>query len=166
MMVMQVLDGLAARASGWADLYGGSGTISLSVTYAHVAAMLVGGGLALASDRALLRTSVNDSGRVRMVLDEQRAVHRIVVSALCVSFVTGAAMFLADVEALGTNRVFWAKLGLVALLLVNGWLMLRAERTAVLIASTSALVRLRRHAVASAVLWLLTALAGTGLLQS
>jgi hypothetical protein len=155
---------LAARTQGWADYYGSSGTVSLAVTYAHVAAMLIGGGLALSQDRAIWRLPATDEA-LPAALAGQQDVHRPVVIALVISFVTGALMFAADVEALGGNWVYWVKMALVALLLGNGVLMLRAERAAAIRAPRLTLDALRRHAAVSGALWLLIALAGTGLLQ-
>lgn len=158
------LASLAERTQGWADIYGASGTVSLTVTYLHVAAMLVGGGLAIAQDRAIWRMPATPDA-VTGALAGQADTHRPVVIALAVAAITGVLMFAADVEALGANRIFWAKMALVALLLVNGVLMLRVERSAAAQAPEAVRTGLRRHAVVSAALWLLVALAGTGLLQ-
>ena len=67
---------------------------------------------------------------------------------------------LAQVANFGTSIVFWTKMGLVALLLGNGYARLRTE-IALRQGSVAAWGWFRRTSTASLVLWFLVLLAGT-----
>ena len=164
----------------WNDLYSGSKALTTIVTYGHLASMLFGGGLAVAADRRTLRTR-RDSSDVPALLAELQGTHRPVVTALAGSFLTGAAMAAADVETFLASPIFLVKLALVALLLANGALLLRAEQAlrrpappptdpaspGPRPASPAKLWgRLRRSAWASLILWASTALVGTILVNA
>ena len=71
-------------------------------------------------------------------------------------------LFAADVETFLYSRIFWLKMGLVALLVVNGALLLAGERH-VQRDAPRAWTRLHYTAISSLVLWFLTALAGVTL---
>ena len=73
-------------------------------------------------------------------------------------------MLAADLDSLLYSRVFWIKMGLVALLLVNGATLWAAERRAGR-RDASAWRTLRVTATASVALWLLATLAGVALLN-
>ncbi len=113
----------------WQHLYGDSKAVSAAVTTVHLVAMLFGGGYAVAADRTTLRARSGDVGERRRMLGELHALHTPVVVALIVLFLSGAAMAAADIETFSKSPVFIAKLGVVALLLVNGLMLLRAERS-------------------------------------
>jgi hypothetical protein len=66
------------------------------------------------------------------------------------------------VETFLYSRIFWLKMGLMMLLITNGWLLLRGERR-VQNGEPHAWIRLHHTAVASLVLWFLTTLAGAAL---
>ena len=164
-----LVDRLALLATPWHDAYAGSAVLPTAVLFAHFAALLVGGGLALAADRATLRAAAraaDDRARQLVALGE---THRVVVGALAVLFASGGLLFLADVETFATSRVFWVKGALVALLLANGLAMTRTERALHAAADADADAtaidarwrRLRRGAMLSVALWLSTVLAGT-----
>ena len=131
-----------------------------SVTFCHLAGLMAGGGLAVAADRATLRLAGGaDTARIAH-LDELHAIHRVVIIGLALTFASGILMLAADIEAVTASWVFWTKMALVALLLLNGMAMQRAERAAR--ASLSAgWARLYRAAVVSLVLWFLIVFAGT-----
>ena len=75
--------------------------------------------------------------------------------------VSGMLQFFADVETFFTSVYFWIKLGLVGLLLLNGFLMTRTEQQLTASGDSVALwARMRTIALVSAVLWLATTLAG------
>jgi hypothetical protein len=91
-----------------------------------------------------------------------RRTHRLVVIGLVALALSGALLVLADVDTYLYSRVFWAKMGLVALLLVNGSLVLRGERRAAG-GDAKAWQALHNTAVSSLALWFLTTLLGAAL---
>jgi hypothetical protein len=162
-----LVERVAQLAAPWQQAYADSRVLPTAVLYAHFAALLVGGGLALAADRATLRAARGgDADARRRQLAELAGAHRLVVGALAALLASGALLFLADVETFATLPAFWAKMALVAALLGNGLAMTRAERAlhgapADDDADDRRWARLRTHAAASVALWMLTVLAGT-----
>ena len=161
-----VVEQLARIAEPWRSAYSDSAALSTAVLFTHLAALVVGAGLALAADRATLRTWTAPPWERSRHLVELAFTHRPVVVALGVLFASGVLLFLSDVESYATSRVFWAKMVLVALLLGNGFAMTRTEGTL----QSGALHpddadrlwrRLRAAATASVALWMATLLAGT-----
>jgi uncharacterized membrane protein len=163
-----------AFAEPWRRLYSHSPLVSTLVLFGHIAGLVAGGGLALASDRATLRVDLGDDAERRRHLDELAQVHRSILTALGVAFVSGALLFFADVELFATSPIFWAKMALVVLLLVNLALMARVERTlragargGTFDSARSARDRLwrrrRTNAIASVVLWFVLVFAGSAL---
>jgi hypothetical protein len=164
---MSFLDTLVSTFEPWATVYGGSTVLSVAFTAAHLGAMMIGGGLALAADRTVLRAGAAADAPARLAIaDAVGDVHRPVVIALGVSAISGLAQLAADLEALAGSKVLWVKFGLLLLLFGNGLLMLRDER-AVRRASgdAAAFSALRVRAMTSVALWLLIMLAGVGLMQ-
>lgn len=157
-----VVQRLVAVAAPWASLYSDSKVVAVAVVFAHVAGLLVAGGFALAADRSTFRAWRAPAADRARHLAELRAVHAPVVAGLAVVNVSGLLLFLADVKTYAASPAFGLKLLLVALLLVNGLVMTRAE--AALRAGGNppggAWRRLRAAALASAALWLATTLVG------
>ena len=160
---------IAGAFSPWNTLYSGSKAIATGVTSLHILALLFGGGLALAADRTTLRALKRPEAERLTQLRELRAVHRPVVFALTLLFVSGLAMAAADVETFATSWYFWVKMGLVTLLMANGYYLLTVERRLDAVAGTDTAPgtvapglwrHLRRASLASLTLWTLTALAG------
>jgi Family of unknown function (DUF6644) len=137
----------------WAQLYSDDQVVSSTVTYAHLAGVLLGGGVAVAADRSALGADRPDAA-----IDAR--VHRWVVIGLAIIVASGVLMMLADLHTYLTSAVFWIKMGLTVLLLGNGYLRVRAE-TAVQRGVAAAWRRLRSTSIASLVLWFLILLAGT-----
>jgi len=164
---MPILETLVTALEPWSTMYGDSTALSVGLTFAHLGAMMVGGGLALAADRTVLKAGMaTDPGQRRALADAVGDVHRPVVIALVVSLVSGALQLAADLEALAVNRIMWIKIGLLVLLAVNGLLMLRDERGLRASAEpTKWLSSLRLRARISGVLWFAIVLAGVGLMQ-
>lgn len=157
---------LARPFESWNAIYSHSKVISTTVTTLHVGAMFIGGGLAIAADRMTLRVAAEQPDQRTRQLAEISDIHSPVLTAVVVLFITGVAMTLADLENFLTSPVFWIKITLVALLLVNGLLLQRSEsklrRTAE--GAPAALPRwqrLRRFSVVSVTLWIATFLAGS-----
>ena len=164
---MPVLESLATVLEPWSTMYGDSTALSVGLTYAHLGAMMVGGGLAIAADRTVLKAGMVTEVEARRALAASIGdVHRPVVLALLVSLVSGALQLAADLEALAGNRIMWIKIGLLAALAVNGLLMLRDERGLRAAPEvTTWLSALRLRAMVSVALWLAIVLAGVGLMQ-
>src|SRR5437660_864330 len=83
-----------------------------------------------------------------------------VVAGLALIFAGGVLMMLAELDSVATSVVFWTKMGLIALLLGNGYVRMRAEN-ALQQGLAAGWRRFRRASVASLVLWLVVLLAGT-----
>jgi len=156
---------LTHATEGWAKLYGTSKALSIGITFVHFSGLLLGGGAAVAADRETLNAA-GEADPVRADhLHFLGTVHSIAVIGLVTLFVSGAAMFLADLETFWDTKVFWVKMGLVALLLVNGLVMQQAERLASS-APSKAWPRLKTTSIVSLVLWFAVVLASTILKSS
>lgn len=160
---MSLLHQLSTVVAPWADFYNASKAAQSAVTFGHFGGMMTAGGFALAADRATLRAAAAPAPEQPRHLEDLAGTHPIVVAALAVTALSGLLMFAADLENLATNAAFWIKMGLVALLLGNGWLMLRAEQRLMRgdPADSRGWRRLRGVAVASLVLWFAVVLAGS-----
>lgn len=122
-----MLDRLVHLAAPWQAMYGSSKVLPSVVTTVHLVALLLGGGLAVAADRTTLRVGRRGKTDEAIQLAELQAVHRPVVVALAVLFVSGVLLTAADLETYIAAPLFWIKLGLVALLLANGLVLERTE---------------------------------------
>jgi hypothetical protein len=116
--------------------------------------MLVGGGFAIAADRATLR-ALRRPAAMAHHLGELESMHRPVLLGLALTFATGLMMFAADLGALAGSPVFWAKMVVLAGLLANGAWLRRSARALRRGRSLAALRgRLAGSARVSAALWL------------
>ncbi|MEZ5316829.1 MAG: hypothetical protein R2752_05460 [Vicinamibacterales bacterium] len=146
----------------WSSIYGNSASLRTLVGFAHVGALVTGGGAAIVADRATLVAGRADAaGRARHLAEFQRT-HRLVVLSLGVLLISGVLLLAADFETYVGSRVFWTKMALIGALFVNGALLVRAGHAADH-GSPVAWSRLRRGAIASLALWTLTTLLGAAL---
>ncbi len=143
----------------WAHFYHHTVAVSATLTFLHLAGILLGGGLAVATDRASLRLSPATAPDWSQELDRLASVHRWVLAGLAIIFASGFLMMLTDIETFAISAVFWTKMGLITFLLGNGFVRMRAE-TAVRRGVAAGWERFRRTSVASLVLWFLILLAG------
>lgn len=159
---MLTLHQLAGLVSPWAEFYNASKVTQGLMLFGHLGGMMLGGGAALSADRATLRVHLTDDDGPRH-LAELRRVHPVVLMSLGIMLVTGLGMLLADLESLATAPVFWAKMSLVAALLVNGGAMVRIERGLTLAGDRAGRrwALLRRASIASLSLWFLLVLLGS-----
>ena len=172
---MAIVQSLVELAAPWQSMYADSAALSTGVTSVHLLALLFSGGLALGADRATLRALRGDEQRRAAQLDELGSVHRPVLFALALLFASGVMLAAADLETFLGSPVFWVKMGLVTLLLVNGFAMTRLERglrrrasaaPAVAAASGPAWRWLRVCAWCSLFLWAATTVAGAALVNA
>lgn len=153
---------LAHAVTSWAALYSGSAVVRTLVSFVHVAGLVSGGGAAIAVDRATLLATKKGVLAGREQIDGIHKTHRIVLVGLGAVIVSGLLLFAADVDTYAVSKLFWLKMAMVAMLMINGALLVRAasgsrtpdERTR---------RALRRTAAISLSLWFLTTLAGAGL---
>jgi hypothetical protein len=159
---------LATAVEPWKELYSGSTALSVTLTFAHLGAMMIGGGLAIAADRTVLRAGrLSDPPLILKMANAVGDVHRPVVIALVVSALSGVLQLAADLETFAGSRVMVVKLALLLCLAVNGFLMLRDERNVRRDNGCALAFRaLQLRAVTSVVLWLAITLAGVGLMQA
>ncbi|HEX2611679.1 MAG TPA: hypothetical protein VHK68_11765 [Gemmatimonadales bacterium] len=127
--MMTPVQTLAHALSPWHSLYSDSPAVSSVVTGVHLVAMLFGGGFAVAADRSTLRALRREPAERVRALHELDAIHRPVLIALGALFASGVALAAADVETFAKSPVFILKLAIVALLLGNGAVLQRTERT-------------------------------------
>ena len=172
--IASALQAVATAAKPWASLYSDSTAISSAVTFFHLGGLLFAGGLAVTSDRATFRAlRGTDEDRNRLLLDLDNS-HSWVLAGLSVIFVSGLLLALSDVKTFGYSPIYWTKMSLVVLLLLNGLLLQRTERKlragSQLIQSTvprqRLWSRLRFAAATSMVLWTAIVLAGVILVES
>ena len=152
--------------AAWQDLYSDSTLISTTVTALHLIGMLVGGGLAIAADRATLRIADEEPGQRERHLGELNAIHRPVLLALALLFITGVAMVTSDITTFLSSPVLWIKLTLVALLVFNGVVLERTETSLRAATGAGSWERLRFSAICSIALWVATLVAGTVLVSA
>jgi len=159
--------GLARLAEPWAHLYADSKMVATIVTFGHVASLLMAGGLAVATDRATLRALRLAAAERGRHLEELAGVHRLVVGGLALSVITGVLLFASDVETFVGSWIFWLKMALICVLLVNGYVMTRAEGALRDDADEAApsWAHLRRSALVSVGLWYAITLAGVALVN-
>jgi hypothetical protein len=169
-----VLQTIATAVRPWEDFYSNSKVVSSAVTFFHLGGLLFAGGLAVTSDRATFRAlRGTEDDRSRLLVDLGNA-HAWVLGGLAVIFASGILLALADVKTFGPSPIYWTKMSLVALLLINGALLQRTEqklRASTLLSQSAPPVqrlwtRLRFAAASSMVLWTAIVLAGVVLVEA
>jgi uncharacterized membrane protein len=149
----------------WADFYSHSKAAVTVVQYAHIGGLLMAGGLAIAADRGTLRAmrlaSHERSGHLRDLAE----VHRWVLTGLATVVISGVALLAADIETFFGSWIYWVKMALVVVLLVNGYRMTRTEAALQHGAAEDSVQwnRLHRVAVTSLGLWFVIAALGVAL---
>ena len=156
----------------WQSFYSEHTAVSTLVLFLHLSALVLAAGLAVANDRSLIGAGTISIDEQFSRLEQLSQSHRSVISALVLSFASGALLLLADVEAFLAMRAFWIKVALIMLLILNATMMRRRERQLRLNAhnqqvntllNTRLWSGLRRHAYTSLVLWFGIVLAGTAM---
>lgn len=163
MNLAATIETLARLAEPWKNLYDRSTLVSSGVMGAHLVALLFSGGFAVAADRSMLRALRRDDSERRRQLSELHSIHRPVLLGLALSFFTGVLLAAADLETFVGSGVFWGKLALVGVLMINGLLLVRTERALALAPTPSLWRRLGRSSWASLMLWTATVVVGVAL---
>lgn len=140
----------------WSGWYSDSKVLAAGVTALHLGGMLLGGGFAIATDRTILR-ALKRPLPLEPQLAELASIHRPVMIGLGVTFGSGLLMLVADLEHFLTAPVFWVKMGVLVLLIGNGW-RLRQTARCLETGPTDPIRwrgRLRSAVIASLALWFL-----------
>jgi hypothetical protein len=145
----------------WASAYANSSAIRTLLGFAHVAGLIIGGGAAIAIDRSVLTTARRSPSELRAQVPTIQNAHSLVLASLAVVMTSGLLLAASDTDTFLHSQLFWLKMALVGLLMVNGACMRLAERAAV--APRQQWRPLAVTAAASVTLWLLTTLAGAAL---
>ena len=157
---------LARLAEPWNALYSDSKVVSSAVVFLHLVPLLLAGGAALSADRATLRAARDSAEERTRQLRELARAHGLVLGGLALSFVSGVLLFLADVDEYLGSPIFWVKLAFVGMLLVNGFMMTRTERSLTSGGDEATLwARLRTISLLSQFLWIATTLVGVVLMS-
>jgi hypothetical protein len=152
---------LARLAEPWNSMYSDSKAVASAVLFFHLVPLLLAGGAALTADRATIRVARGSADERTRHLGDLARTHAVVLGGLALSFASGVLLFLSDVDEFLGSPVFWVKLGLIGLLLANGFVMNLTERALSGRGNDSALwARLRTISVLSLILWIATTLAG------
>jgi len=157
-------DVIAGALETWASLYANHEVLRTLIGFMHVGGLLAAGGGAVSADRATLKSARLDAGSRLLQLRALKDTHRIVVFGLASIVISGLLLFASDFGTFVYSRLFWTKMALVVLLLVNGTILIRAERQAENGNSRGWSLLIITSTV-SAALWFLTTLAGSGLLN-
>ena len=134
------------------------------IEFAHIAGLVVGGGAAIVADRGVLAAIKRGDVERHSLLNSVRNTHAVVLAGLVAVMASGVLLLAADLDTYLTSRLFWTKMALIALLMINGLVLTRAERRASA-GDTVSWGTLRWTAISSLALWLLATLTGTGLLN-
>ncbi len=153
---------LTSLLESWTSIYSNHAALRTGIEFIHIAGLVGGGGCAIAADLVALSVT-GDASAQGATVELLARTHGVVLLGLAALLVSGLLLFAADVETFLYSRVFWLKMGLIALLLVNGVLLRRRNRQVARGARPPS--ALRHGALASLALWFLTTLAGVGLLN-
>jgi uncharacterized membrane protein len=157
------LHSLAALAAAWQSYYANHALARTLVAFAHVAPLIAGAGFAVAADSEILRTREDQHERRFSVLERLRASHDVVLTGLGLTMISGVLLFASDVDTYLHSKYFWAKMALVALLVVNGAFVRYADQRAIANPDAIHWRPLRYAAAMSISLWFLTTLIGVAL---
>ena len=85
--------------------------LQTTVLFAHLAAIFLGGGFAMATDRDtfIAVRAARLSGQIRH-LGRLRTIHKPVILGLVLALVSGFLLFAADIEHFSGSAVFWVKM--------------------------------------------------------
>lgn len=140
----------------WSAYYADHQMVSLVIRYIHLAALMIGGGTALAIDRVVLGSArARTDDRRRAAFTALRGSHLVVVPALAVVTISGILMTVADWTTFEASRLFWIKMVSFLLLVLNGGALVAAERAFAKSGDLGLWKRLVAASGVSCVLWLL-----------
>lgn len=162
---MLVPDALDKLVKPWADYYSHSKAAPSIVQSLHIGGLLLAGGLAISADRANLRSRHWGVVERRHQMAELAATHKMVITGLTLVVISGVAMLVADLDTFLTSWLYWTKMALVVVLLINATRMMSYERRLATEDHEDSpfWAGLRRVSITSIVLWFVITVAGVTL---
>jgi hypothetical protein len=162
---MKPPESLVSLLQPWNDFYSHSKTAETIVLFFHIGGLLLAGGFAIAADRATIRSMGTSVSSRAAQLKELGATHRWVITGLVLVVLSGVALLTSDIETFWGSWIYWLKMFLVAVLLLNGLQMTRIESALELDPSETSpkWSALHRTALVSLVLWFATTFVGVAL---
>lgn len=153
---------LVRLAAPWADFYSNHPLVQSTVVFAHLAGQMVGGGAAIATDRAAVRAYRADDTSRQHHLHRLHQVHRTVLVSLVLVVASGLLLLASDLETFLVSPIYWLKMGTVLLLAINGWVLTRTGHRleGATIDWGRGWARMRTTSLISLVLWLVIVFAG------
>lgn len=148
--------------TAWAAIFANHPLLRTAVDFIHIGGLVAAAGCALTADLATISAARRTPDSRDAQLHVLNRTHPIVAGGLTALVVSGILLFAADAGTFLHSWVFWVKMALVGILIVNGVLMLRAERRA-RHGGAGSWRHLHGLAVASLLLWTLTTLTGAAL---
>lgn len=166
-MIIAPPEALVSLLEPWNKFYGHSKMAETIVVALHIGGVLLGGGMAIATDRGTLRALRVRTEERAFYLRELASTHRWVLADLVVVVLSGLALLASDLETFWGSAIYWTKMALFVALLVNGLVMTRAETTLRVNSgdTTPAWNTLRRTAITSFALWFIVAVLGIALVN-
>ena len=152
---------LVGFTAWWSSYYGNHQLASVSVRFLHLAGIVMGGGTGLFADRQVIGAIRAGSQEREAVLSLLSRVHAHVISWIVVVGSTGVLMTAADTSTFFASKIYWFKMGMVALLVANGAALFFAERRSRRLGVEAGWPRLAAISTISATLWLVTLFLGT-----
>jgi len=158
-------DALVSLLEPWNKFYSHSKMAETIVVFLHIGGLLLSGGFAIAADRMTIRSMGSSADARAAQLKELGATHRWVITGLTLVVISGLALLASDIETFWGSWIYWLKMALVAVLLLNGFVMTRIETALEADPSETSpkWSTLHRAAVTSLALWFATTLVGVAL---
>ena len=146
----------------WTSFYSNHAVVRSLIGFFHIGGLVIGGGCAISADRLILLAAWRGTTELTTQLETLRGTHRTVLASLAAVMVSGLLLFGADTGTFLHSAVFWLKMGLIAALMANGLVLVRAEKRAESDLA-SGWRTLTITSTVSVALWMLTTLAGAAL---
>lgn len=121
-------DSITALLQPWADFHAEHTMLATALVAVHLLGLFVGGGIAIGADRRVLLAQPGTGEAYIAAGADLAATHGIVLIALTITVLSGVALAAADVGTFAVSPVFWSKMTVFGLLLLNGSRMRRTER--------------------------------------
>src|SRR5689334_12491862 len=110
----------------WTSFYSNHAVVRTLILFFHMGGLVIAGGSAIYSGRAVLRVSRLPISERTAQLEGLRGTHRIVIFGLAVVITSGLLLLAADTDTLLHSRLFWLKMALVVGVSLNGLVLTRA----------------------------------------